>query len=92
MHILFASDFSGLIPSVFGPPWVCAFVSLVVNAKWGRRKWWGLLLGLLPVGIGGLLFALDVRDRPEGIYYFLSGFPLLCGIIGLVLWSRPRRV
>ena len=90
MNTMLASDFAGLIPSVFGPAWLCAFLSLFVNAKWGRRKWWGLLLGLVPVGYAGLLLALDIRDRPETIYYFLSGFPLVCGIFGLILWNRQR--
>jgi len=63
--------------------------SLALNAKIGRRRWWGLLLALLPVLIGGFAFVLlFVTANSLPGFYAIAGIPLVCGLFSLMLWRR----
>ena|SRR5690349_256575 len=70
---------------------VLSVASIVVNRYWGRRRWWGLVLALIPTVGGGLLliFFLTVRGGAPAIFRLLAALPLLCGLRSLVSWSRP---
>lgn len=66
--------------------------SIIINAQWGRRRWWGLLLGIYPTASGG--FALMILASLSGsvsvFAYAAAAFPLLAGLGSLGLWSLKR--
>lgn len=64
--------------------------SIVLIARWGRRRWWGLLLALLPTVVGGLSLLLLLSDGALAIFYAIAAFPFLCGLLSLYFWSRKR--
>lgn len=70
---------------------VLSVASIVINRHWGRRRWWGLMLALIPTLAGALLliFFLTVRGGAPAIFPLLAALPLLCGLQSLVSWSRP---
>jgi len=67
------------------------FGGIVLIAKWGRRRWWGFLLAMLPTAVGGLALTLLMSDGALGFFYAIAAFPLFCGICGLYFWSRKRQ-
>jgi len=55
---LLAEDVGPVIMLAFFVPvglGVITFGSVIVNKYWGRRKWWGLTLALIPTLLGGLI-------------------------------------
>lgn len=67
--------------------------SLFLIAKWGRRRWWGLLVALLPTIVGGMaLLLLLLSEGALAIFYAIAAFPLLFGVGSLLLWARRRDV
>jgi hypothetical protein len=67
--------------------------AILANLKWGVRRWWGLILALVPSAIGSLMLLIQVLFTAFGtgtdyFFWLIAGFPLLCGILGLCLWQR----
>lgn len=89
---ILASDTTGALIWVVIPFWLTVFGigSAVVNAKWGRGTWWGLGLSLLPAvgGLAQMLFFLPIALIISGI----ACIPFLCGLLGVYLWTRERKV
>jgi len=67
------------------------FGSIVLIAKWGRRRWWGFWLAMIPTAVGGLSVLLLMSEGALAFFYAVAAFPLLCGVCGLYSWSRKRR-
>jgi len=67
------------------------FGSIFAIARWGRRRWWGLLLAIVPTGIGGLCLILLLSEGALPVFYAVAAFPLLCGLCSLYFWSRKKK-
>ena len=80
-------------------------LSIPINAKWGRRRWWGLGISLMLIISGGIILfyflpARDVGDPrypgffhvlvENAFFYIMISIPFLCGLCSLFLWFRPR--
>jgi len=88
---LFASDTTAALA------WPVAIVLLIgllgigsiwFIAKWGRRRWWGLLLAVFPTAVGGISLLAVMLTGALGFLYLVTAFPLICGLCGLYFWSR----
>ena len=66
------------------------FGTVAVNATFGKGKWWGFLLGLIPALGGGLLLFvfLTVRGGAPIFFHIAAAVPLVCGLSSLYLWGR----
>jgi len=95
---IFASDTTGavifliLLPlAVLG---LIAMLAVSLNARLGRRSWWGFITGLIPT-VGGGLFLLMFPLTAGGVpvfFYIAAGVPFVFGLCSLYLWRRGRRV
>jgi hypothetical protein len=76
-----------LVPVGLG---VITFGSVIVNKYWGRRKWWGLTLALIPTLAGGLVWLsfFTVTGGVPIFFHLAAAFPFLCGIWSIILWSQ----
>ena len=71
-------------------------VTIALNRKLGRRRWWGFVLGTATVlfSVAGLLLSLWIYDVPiiagfpNYILLPVSSIPLLFGFYALLLWRR----
>ncbi|MGA2441310.1 MAG: hypothetical protein ABSH08_10145 [Tepidisphaeraceae bacterium] len=91
---LLAEDWGPIILLAFFVPvglGVITFGSVIVNKYWGRRKWWGLTLALIPTLLGGLIwfYFLTVTGGAPIFFHLAAAFPFLCGIWSIILWSQP---
>src|SRR5262245_59990721 len=93
MQPILASDFTPMIPWLYGPPFVAGLLALIATAPSKRRRWWGFVLALFSAGMGALLLyaALVAAGEAESLFYVLPVFPLLSGILAIILWLRQRR-
>ena len=69
------------------------FVCLAIAASVGRGKWWGFVLGLIPVIGGGLVllcFLCTVGGSPM-FFKVTAAVPLVCGLLSLYLWGLDRQ-
>jgi hypothetical protein len=95
IFFILASDFSGIglfILVALAVAFTVGSAAIVVSATVGRRRWWGLLLPGLLIGVG--LYAVQNFmsigvDLPT--YLILAAPELLLGVISLALWSLPRK-
>jgi drug/metabolite transporter (DMT)-like permease len=92
---ILASDTVGPVVALFFlAPIVLAIVSLAcipINRTIGRRKWWGLVIALIPMLGGALLlfFLATVRGGAPQFMYMVAVLPFLVGLRSLLLWRRP---
>jgi hypothetical protein len=94
IFFILASDFSGIglfILVALAVAFTVGSAAIVVSATVGRRRWWGLLLPGLLIGVG--LYAVQ-NFMSIGVdlmtYLILAAPELLLGFISLILWSLPR--
>ena len=83
--MMFASDFSGLMPILIGIPAVAialGFLSLILAH---RGHWSCLLLAIPCVPVGGI-FALSLSQGGLGFFYVLFLAPLIIGVASIWLW------
>jgi len=93
---ILASDMAQAAGWYAAPPIFAGLLGLgaiLANLKWGVRRWWGLILALVPSAIGSLMLLIQVLFTAFGtgtdyFFWLIAGFPLLCGILGLCLWQR----
>ena len=93
---IFASDTSAAVGWYVSIPVYAGLLglgSILVNFKWGKRRWWGLAIGLIPTVIGVLAFILEILFATLGtgglyIFWAIAAFPLICGVCSLYLWRR----
>lgn len=82
------------IAVAFGIPGF-ALITLIVNALWGRRRWWGFLMGLLAaIATGWLFWYTHSGDDSSSWHVQVHGPWILSAIFtgcGLLLWMRRTR-
>jgi hypothetical protein len=68
----------------------CGAGGLMINRHWGRGRWWGLVLALIPLALGGFaeFYLLTVRGGAPPFAHMIALLPLLVGIRSLQLWRR----
>jgi hypothetical protein len=70
---------------------VLTFVSVAFSKSRGRRRWWGLVLALVPTIGGGLLLLMFLTAGGAPIFFHLiAAFPFFGGLWSVYLWSRKR--
>ena len=95
-HPILASDMTPLLNSFVAINWylgLVGIVSVVLNLKWGRRRWWGFLCALpsILVGCFSLLLVVVSSHGALPAVYVLASFPLVSGLCSLAFWSRRGR-
>jgi hypothetical protein len=95
LPLILASDFSGIglfILIALIAAFTIGSAAIILSATVGRRRWWGLLLPGLLIGVG--LFAVQ-NFMSIGVdtmtYLILAAPELLLGAISFILWSLPRQ-
>lgn len=93
--MLFASDFSGLLPFILGLPVVITLLGLIsfIPASYGH---WSALVLAIPCAALGLLltYVLFADGRPDTVIpvlWILFPAPLVVGGASIRLWRSRRR-
>ena len=95
---ILASDMTAALPWFVVVPVYAGFfglVSLLLNISVGRRRWWGLLISVIPlfVGLVSLFLLLSLFLFGSGahpIFLAMVLFPLVTGLGGVLLCLREN--
>jgi hypothetical protein len=94
---MFASSPDGFVlVMLFVVPYLLvglAVVSLVVNAKWGRGRLWGFVIGAFTTVCGGTdLAILHTWGEHSGYWFWAGVCATIAALSSLFLWGRTRPV